>query len=409
MPLVVFNQGEVENNLDNQIKYYMKQRTFTFLLFLFFIFIGTGHLQAQQDIDNETIFIWGGDINTKFVQYIADLTQKENPKICYLPTASGDNQENIKYWEMICKRLQIDTIILKVWVSSSEKNQTFEEILLNSDAIVVGGGNTLNMIGIWKAQGIDLILKKALKRGIILSGGSAGSICWFQNGISDSRPVHLSIVNGLGFFPYFNCPHYSQESRRELYHKMIKEGQMNSGYATDELSGILFINGKAVKSISQSDIHNSYLLNLENGQIKEEKIKSEILLKKNALPEGSYTSQSIKKRVSDLLNMGDQKTPLSVYIAMIKSSKLSKKNISESQKDKVLNISIESIFSYKDKLVGIVNDAYFDDFGYGMCYFYNRNGDWISMGEDIGGKTIFESEIVFREKAEIILKRAEAK
>jgi peptidase E len=233
----------------------MRQRTFTLVIFLLLTFVGIESLKAQQNTDkqDETIFIWGGDINTKFVQYVADLTKKENPKICYLPTASGDNPDNIKYWENICNTLQLDTIILKVWVSSSEKNQSFEEILLNSDAIVVGGGNTLNMLGIWKAQGIDNILERALENGIILSGGSAGSLCWFQNGISDSRPINLSIVEGLGFLPYSNCPHYSQESRKNLYHQMIKDGKMNSGYATDELAGILFEKRKAVKFISQFD------------------------------------------------------------------------------------------------------------------------------------------------------------
>lgn len=141
----------------------MKRGTFTLLIFSLFTFIGIGSLKAQQGTDKqyETIFIWGGDINTKFVQYVADLTKKENPKICYLPTASGDDPDNIKYWENICNTLQLDTIILKMWISSSEKNQSFEEILLNSDAIVVGGGNTLNMLGIWEAQGIDNILEKA--------------------------------------------------------------------------------------------------------------------------------------------------------------------------------------------------------------------------------------------------------
>lgn len=140
-----------------------------------------GHLSAQPDkVPEETIFIWGGDINGKLIQYIADLTNKENPKICYVPTASGDHPDNIRYREDICGSLQMDTVILKVWVSSSDKNRPFEDILLKSDAIVVGGGNTLNMLGIWEAQGIDSILIKALKRGVILAGGSAGSICWFQ-------------------------------------------------------------------------------------------------------------------------------------------------------------------------------------------------------------------------------------
>lgn len=389
----------------------MKQRAFTLLIFLLFIFVGIESLKAQQNADrqDEIIFIWGGDINTKFVQYVADLTKKEHPKICYLPTASGDNPDNIKYWENICNTLQLDTIILKVWVSSSEKNQSFEEILLNSDAIVVGGGNTLNMLGIWKAQGIDNILKKALKNGIILSGGSAGSICWFQNGISDSRPVNLSIVKGLGFLPYSNCPHYSQESRRNLYHQMIKDGKMNSGYTTDELAGILFKNGKAIKSISQSDIHNSYFVNHEKGEIKEIKLKPEILHGKNALPEGSYSSQFIKKKINDLLDSNDSSSPINAYVSEMKTLKLNKENISESEKNKVLEINIEKIFIYKNKIAGVVNNAYLNSFGYGMWYFYNCNGIWTSMGEDLGGKTIFESEIKFREKAETIIKQAEEK
>jgi len=389
----------------------MKQRTFTLLIFLLLAFFGIESLKAQQNTvkQDETIFIWGGDINTKFVQYVADLTKKENPKICYLPTASGDNPDNIKYWGNICNTLHLDTLILKVWVSSSEKNQSFEDILLNSDAIVVGGGNTLNMLGIWKAQGIDTILEKALKNGIILSGGSAGSICWFQNGISDSRPVNLSIVKGLGFLPFSNCPHYSQEARGNLYHQMIKDGKMNSGYTTDELAGILFQNGKAVKFISQSDIHNSYLVNLEKGEIKEVKLKSEILLRRNALPEGSYSSQSIKKNIKDLLDSNDSSSPISAYVSEIKTLRLNKENISEPEKNKVLDIGIEKIFIYQNKIAGIVNNAYLDSFGYGMWYFYNCNGIWKSMGEDIGGKTIFESEIKFREKAEIIIKQAEEK
>ncbi len=183
--------------------------------------------QAQtNDIKHEqTIFVFGGDINLKFVQYVANLTKKQNPKICYIPTASADNADNIEFWNFICKKLSIESNVLKVWISSADAPKTFEESLLNMDAIVVGGGNTLNMMGIWKAQGIDLVLKKALRKGIILAGGSAGSICWFQNGISDSRPVSLSIVDGLAFLPYSNCPHFNDSLRKNMYFKQIMTKQ----------------------------------------------------------------------------------------------------------------------------------------------------------------------------------------
>jgi peptidase E len=379
----------------------MKQRLFISLILLVFSVTGIESLKAQQNTnkENEVIFIWGGDINVKFVEYIAGLTGKENPEICYLPTASADNQDNINYWGAICNILKIDTIILKVWVSSSEKNQSFEDILLNSDAIVVGGGNTLNMLGIWKAQGIDVMLKKALKKGIVVAGGSAGSICWFQNGISDSRPLALSIVDGLGILPYSNCPHYSQENRRELYHRMIMERKIPFGYATDELAGILFKNGKATEFVSQSNEHNSYFVSIEKGKIKSQKVESNILLRKNALPESSYSSLPVEKKINDLLDINDRLSPLNAYIVEMKASQQNNPNLN--------NIGIQKIYQYNNKLAGIVNDAYLNSWGYGLWYFYNCNGIWASMGEDIGGATVSDSEIVFREKAEIIIKRAE--
>lgn len=180
-----------------------------------------------------------------------------------MPTASADNEKNIEYWNRICKHLSIDPYILKVWVESNPSNKSFEDILLNMDAIIVGGGNTLNMLGIWKAQGIDLILDKALKKGIILAGGSAGSICWFQNGISDARPTSLSVVNGLNYLPYSNCPHYADSTRRELYYQLLIGKKIQAGYACDNLAGVLFKNGKFAEAVTQSDIHNSYYLSAE--------------------------------------------------------------------------------------------------------------------------------------------------
>lgn len=389
----------------------MKRTILTFLALAMFFVIGIENVKAQQNINknNETIFIWGGDINLKMVEYIANLTKKESPKICYLPTASADNQDNIKYWERICNTLKLDTIILKVWVSSSKNNQSFEDILLNTDAIVVGGGNTLNMLGIWRAQGIDIILKDALNKGIIVAGGSAGSICWFQNGISDSRPINLSVVDGLGVLPYSNCPHYSQGDRRELYHQMIIERQIPFGYANDELAGILFKNGKAAEFVSQSDNHNSYFVNVEKGKIKSQKLDSKIILRNNALPEGCYSSLTVDKKINDLLYVNDTYSPLNAYMMEIKTTQLNNPGMDELKKNKILDINVPKIFLYNNKIAGVVNDAYLDSFGYGLWYFYNCKGVWTSMGEDIGGATVFESEITFREKAGIIIKRAEEK
>lgn len=146
------------------------------------------------------------------------------------------------------------------------------------DAIIVGGGNTLNMLAIWKAQEIDLALKKAYESGIILAGGSAGSLCWFNAGTTDSRPKNLSIINGLGFLDYSHCPHYhSDTARKPLYHKNILEKNLSSGYACDDRSGILFINGEASKSVSMDSESFSYYVFENNGRIIEEKLESEVI------------------------------------------------------------------------------------------------------------------------------------
>ncbi len=148
------------------------------------------------------------------------------------------------------------------------------------DAIVVGGGNTLNMMAIWKAQGIDTVLKKAYNRGIVLSGGSAGSVCWFLDGISDSRPKNLSIVQGLGFIPYSHCAHYhSQVLRKPLYQEDILSGKMQAGYAMDDSAAVLFVNEKFSRSVSVSINNNAWFISVVEGKLSEKLLAIDEILK----------------------------------------------------------------------------------------------------------------------------------
>lgn len=212
-----------------------------------------------------TLFLWGSDINLKFTRYVADLTGKENPHILYLPTASGDHHDNIQVWESFCKIVGIEPYIMRVWVDSSAE-QTFEEQIAEADAIVVGGGNTLNMLGIWQAQGIDRMLIEAMQRGTIIAGGSAGSIAWFDTGVSDSRPAGLSIVEGLGILPHSNCPHYGDEAKRSLYHQLLEQGKIEEGYAMDDKAGILFRDGEVVEAVTYSPGHQAYHVDVVQGK-----------------------------------------------------------------------------------------------------------------------------------------------
>ena len=114
--------------------------------------------------------------------------------MCFLPTAVADNPYLINTWYEQCNKVGIQGFAQRMFISSYEQKQSFEEVLLTMDAILVSGGNTLNMLAIWKAHGLDVVLKTAWEKGIILSGGSAGSLCWFEHGTTDSRPSEITNV-----------------------------------------------------------------------------------------------------------------------------------------------------------------------------------------------------------------------
>jgi dipeptidase E len=225
----------------------------------------------NDNLINKTIFITGGDFSAPFLKYVIALTKKVNPKVCFLPTASADNPNAINWWYGMCTDLPMRPYVQRVFLNSSPDQKTFEENLLGMDAIVVGGGSTLNMLAIWKAQGIDTVLRKAYEKGIILSGGSAGSLCWFTGGFTDSRPKNLSMIECLGFIKSSHCPHYhSEPSRKPLYQEAILNGRLSPGYACDDKAGILFENEKYIKSVSINKENNCYYVSLADGKIKEE-------------------------------------------------------------------------------------------------------------------------------------------
>ena len=240
------------------------------------------HIKAQtmtgSDTKDKIIFAVGGEFSKEYLQYVIDLTKKQQPKICFLPTAAADNPYAINYWYELCLGLPVTPSVQRVFVNSSPGQKSFEENLLAVDAIVVSGGNTLNMIAIWRAQGIDTVLRKAYEKGVVLAGASAGSLCWFKNGLSDSRPQALSIVECLGFINASHCPHYtSEKSRRPLYLQYIEKGEIPAGYACDDKAGMLFVNGKLTKAVTLNKDENVYYVSVKDGKIEEQKLQVEVI------------------------------------------------------------------------------------------------------------------------------------
>jgi peptidase E len=222
------------------------------------------------------ILIAGGGYGEAFIRYMATLTGKPRPRLCYLPTASADSPEGIIAFFRSCAPLNVEAYAQESFIESATQKQSWEEVLLSMDGIVVSGGNTLNQQAIWKAQGIDLVLRQAWDRGIVLGGASAGSLCWFEEGTTDSRPKELTIVKCLGFLKGSHCPHYDKEAdRRPLYHKQIGSGEMKPGYACDNDAGIYFEDNTVRRVVSTRADAKVYYVSAAQGNVVEKELESE--------------------------------------------------------------------------------------------------------------------------------------
>jgi peptidase E len=224
------------------------------------------------------ILIAGGGFGTAFIRYMAALTGKERPKLCYLPTASADSESGMIRWFESCAPLDVVPSVQRSFISSYSTDQSWEEIFLSVDGIVVSGGNTLNQQAVWKAQGIDEVLRKAWDQGIVLGGSSAGSLCWFEQGTTDSRPQEVTKIECLGFLKGSHSPHYDGEAvRRPTYHRLISSGELKPGYACDNNAGIYFEDNEVVRVVRTREDANAYYVEMVGGRIVEKKLDAEMI------------------------------------------------------------------------------------------------------------------------------------
>jgi dipeptidase E len=222
------------------------------------------------------ILIAGGGFGTAFIRYMATLTGKPRPRICYLPTASADSPQGALQFFQNCAPLNVEPHVQNSFIASTRQSKSWEEVFLSMDAIVCSGGNTLNQQAIWQAQGIDVVLKEAWDRGIVLGGASAGSLCWFEEGTTDSRPKELTIVKCLGFLKGSHSPHYDAEpGRRPLYQRLIGAGQMKPGYACDNDAGIYFEDQEVRRVVATRDGAKVYYVSVQGGKVGEKVMEPE--------------------------------------------------------------------------------------------------------------------------------------
>ena len=172
-------------------------------------------------------------------ELVLRLTRTARPRVCLLPTAGGDSEHQIlrfyeTYGDRLCEPSHISLFRL------GRNPVPLREHLLSQDAIYVGGGSMVNLLAIWKAQGLDVILREVWESGVVLAGLSAGSMCWFEWGVSTSYG-HAAPTPGLGFLRGSNSVHHDSEpSRRPVYLEAVRSGEIPPGHAVDDGAALIF-------------------------------------------------------------------------------------------------------------------------------------------------------------------------
>ena len=173
---------------------------------------------------------------------------RARPRVCFLATASGDSPVYIaNFYTAFARRAE--AIHLPLFVRAVDDIESF---LLDQDVVYVGGGNTENMLAIWRVHGVDVALRHAWEAGVVMTGRSAGSLCWFDTGTTDSFGVGLAALSGgLGFVPGSHSPHYDSEAtRRPRYHQLVADGDLPAGYAADDGAALVFDGPDLVEVVS---------------------------------------------------------------------------------------------------------------------------------------------------------------
>ncbi|MGA9225178.1 MAG: Type 1 glutamine amidotransferase-like domain-containing protein [Mesobacillus sp.] len=207
--------------------------------------------------------------------YILAQTKKQNPKVCFVPTASGDSEN---YISRFYKSFESHNCVPSHLSLFSPPSRDLEDYVMDKDVIYVGGGNTKNLIALWKDWSLDAILKKAWQDGIVMAGISAGSICWFEAGVTDSFGEGLEPLKSLGFLKGSNCPHYDGEAdRRPIYQRLVSAGQIPGGLAADDGAALHFIGSELHKAVSSRREAKAYQVDLIEGKLREEVLNTEYL------------------------------------------------------------------------------------------------------------------------------------
>jgi aminopeptidase N len=222
-------------------------------------------------MDKQIIAIGGGGFGRNpgdgvIEQYILDQTGKEKPNICFIPTATGDNEAyKVNYYSTFSK-LDCNPIHLDFF----KRTPDLEQLIPQQDAIFVGGGNTKSMLAVWKDWNLDKLLKEAYEKGVVMSGVSAGANCWFERAVVDSWEEDLRVIDCMGFIKGICCPHYDEEpQRRPAVKTFLEDGIIDSCYSVEGNCALHIKNDDEYLSVDFGKEKNAYIVSIDDGKVKE--------------------------------------------------------------------------------------------------------------------------------------------
>jgi peptidase E len=181
-------------------------------------------------------------------EHLLRLTRVERPRVCLLPTASGDPTDAIQSYYSVLDRFDCKASHLSLFRLERERVD-LRRHLLEQDLIYVAGGSMLNLVAIWRAHGLDEIMRVAWERGTLIAGQSAGAMCWFERGITASSGAP-EVAEGLGFLPGSLSVHYGRDPARRAAYLKAMDGGLEAGYALDDGAGLLFEGRRAVEAFA---------------------------------------------------------------------------------------------------------------------------------------------------------------
>ena len=203
----------------------------------------------------------------KIEKFIISLISKKRPRICFIPTASGDSSlYKLNFYRAFSKLNCITSHI-----DFFSRTENLEEKVLSQDIIYVGGGNTKSMLAVWKDWNLNNILHNAYKKGIVMSGVSAGAICWFEKGITDSYAKELKLIDCLGLVDGIACPHFDEEKEREPYvNDILNREIINSCICLEGNCALHIKNDNEYFSVDFGNGKKCFKLSKENNNLKKE-------------------------------------------------------------------------------------------------------------------------------------------